>query len=253
MGIGKSLAWQILQAGGNVVVTGRNADRLTQLEQEWSSYAQHLLTVQLDVADEMGQIALMLNIQQRFGRLDVLINNAGLSAFGDLVTTDKQVIHAIIDTNIKGLLFTTQAALPLLAENKGTVLFISSLAGLYGLPGYSLYALSKMALTALRQSLATEMAASGVNVAIAYVGFTANEAEKRTLQPDGQEAIVPSRHPALTFSREATAKQLLHQIASGKKILVQGAFGKLTFVLAKYFPALLRQVLARNYRQNSAR
>lgn len=251
MGIGKSMAWLVLQYGGTVVITARNSARLTSLEEEWKVYADRLSTVVLDVADEAGQIQLMQHIKERFGRLDVLINNAALSAYGKLEATDSRVIHQLIDTNIKGLLFTTQAALPLLRANKGHILFISSLAAFYGLPDYSLYSLSKLALRALRQSLEIELASDQVNVAIAYVGFTENESDKRTLNPLGADEAVPARPARLTFSREQTAQQLLKQLAKGKKVLVQGGFGKFTLVLAHFFPSLMRLLLTRQYRQKA--
>jgi short-subunit dehydrogenase len=251
MGIGKSLAWLVLQNGGKVVVTGRNSQRQAALEQEWATYNDRLSTVTIDVANPDGQLELMRHIQLRFGRLDVLFNNAALSAYGSLETTSTEVIHQLIDTNIKGILFTTRAALPLLQENKGQILFISSLAAFYGLADYSLYSLSKLALRALRQSLETELSSYEVNVAIAYVGFTENESDKRTLSPTGEVEAVPARPSSLTFSREQTALQLLQQLAQRKKVLIQGNFGKITFILANYFPFLLRWLMARQYRKKT--
>lgn len=251
MGIGKSLAWQVLQNGGKVVVTGRNVDRLAALTQEWSIYHDRLLALPLDVADHAGQEALIQQIQQRFGRLDILINNAALSAYGQLETTDPQVMSTLLDTNLKGVLFTTRAALPLLRESKGHILFISSLAAFYGLPDYSLYSLSKLALKALRQSLDLELAAAKVHVAIAYVGFTENESDKRTLNPSGEAEAVPARPAWLTFSREQTAEHLLRQLAKRQKVLIQGNFGKLIYVLAQYFPRLMRFLHLRQYRKKA--
>lgn len=250
MGIGKALAEQILQKGGSVVVTGRNVARLNQLSENWPQYTERLLTVCMDVADEAGQEKMMKAVKEKFGRLDALINNAALSAYGELEKTEASVIHTLIDTNIKGLLFTTKAALPLLRESGGVVLFISSLAGLYGLPGYSLYSLSKMALSALRQSLTPELELAGVLPAIVYVGFTQNESDKRTLNANGEMEAVPARPANLTFSREKTAALLLKQIENRKKVVIQGKIGKLTFILARYFPAVLGVLLHSNYRKS---
>lgn len=252
MGIGKTLAEKILQAGGQVVVTGRNAERLNSLSDSWPQYKNQLLTVCLDVADEAGLEQLIQTIKTRFGGLDVLINNAALSAHGNLESTDARVIHTLVDTNIKGLLFTTKAVLPLLRERQGCVLFISSLAGLYGLPGYSLYSLSKMALRALRQSLTPELLQAGILPAIAYVGFTENESDKRTLNAAGEMEVVPNRPARFTFSREKTATLLLSQIAGRKKVVIQGKLGKLTYFLALYFPFILHFILNRNYRKTDS-
>lgn len=252
-GIGKSLAEQVLQYGGKVVITGRNTARLAALEKHWEKHAAAMLLLAVDVADEAGQQKLIQAIQERFGRLDVLINNAGMSAYGDLAQTDAEVIRTLIDTNIKGVLFTTKAALPLLRESQGRVLFISSLAGLYGLPGYSLYSLTKMALRAVRQSLQAELAKSGVYVGIAYVGFTENETDKRTLNAKGEGEAVPPRSARITFSREQTARLLLNQIAQKKAVQIQGKMGKATYFLAQYFPGILRWMLAKNYQKQATK
>ncbi len=250
MGIGKTLAWLVLKNGGKVVITGRNQERLQALSDEWSAYSSQFLAVAINVTNFEGQAALMQQISKRFGNLDVLINNAALSAYGRLESTDPQVIHSLIDTNIKGLLFTTRAALPLLRESKGHILFISSLAAFYGLPDYSLYSLSKLALRALRQSLDIELAADKVNVAVAYIGFTQNENDKRTLNPNGQEEVVPDRPAWLTFSREQTAYSILQQIAQRKKVLIQGNFGKFLYLLSHFFPGLMRFLHLRKYGKN---
>jgi len=247
MGIGKSLAEQILNQGGSVVITGRNSERLHTLTKNWADLAERFLAVELDVSDETGLQNLIQIIQNRFGRLDVLINNAALSAYGDLENTDAKVIHALIDTNIKGLLLTTKATLPLLRQNRGCVLFISSLAGLYGLPGYSLYSMSKMALSGLRQSLRTELENAGVLPAIAYIGFTQNESDKKTLNALGSLEAVPSRNPRFTFSRVATAQLILNQVARRKKVVIQGKLGKLIYLLSRFCPGLLHFFLRRNY------
>src|SRR5690606_33681175 len=180
-------------------------------------------------------------------RLALLINNAALSAYGDLENNDAKVLPALVDTNIKGLLLTTKAALPLLRQNRGSVLFISSLAGLYGLPGYSLYSMTKMAISALRQSLQTELADAGVLTAIAYLGFTQNESDKKTLNVVGALEAVPKRNPRFTFSREATAHLLLNQIAKRKSVVIQGKLGKFTYLLSRFCPGLLHFILHRNY------
>lgn len=173
MGIGKDLALQVLNYGGKVVITGRNEERLLAFQSELKAHLQNLLIHAGDVANYDLNVHLIEKIILRFGRLDVLINNAGMSNnFAELEIINNKVVDEIIDTNVKGALFLCMAAIPELKKTKGSIIFVSSIAAFRGLPAYSLYSLSKMALTALAQSIRIENKQAGVFVGIAYVGFT---------------------------------------------------------------------------------
>ena len=237
MGIGKDLALQVLQYGGKVTITGRNERRLLAAQDEFQAYSEKLLIHKGDVANYENVVELIEKIILHFGRLDVLINNAGMSTdFGELETITDKVVDEIIDTNVKGALFPTMAAIPKLIETKGSLIFISSAAALQGVPAYSLYSLSKMALTALAQSLSIENKKSGVFVGIAYVGFTENDTGKRTLSYDGKLEKVPVRNKLITRPRSLTAKIILNQIANRRPRAYHSTFGKLIFILSKYTP-----------------
>lgn len=246
MGIGKQLVKQILSFGGKVVITGRNKDRLKAVESEFTEYSTSLLTHAGDITKYSNNVDLITETIQRFGALDILITNAGLSCFGDVGNMSANVAREIIDVNIYGSLYPVMAAIPELKKTEGSVLFISSLAGIHGLPGYSAYSLSKMSLTALSQSLHTEMKPFGVFVGISYVGFTENENEKKTLSPDGKWVNVPKRPQIITQSREQTALALLKQIRDKKNSNVQDLFGKFTYQLNRFFPSLLHAILRWN-------
>lgn len=237
MGIGKDLALQVLQYGGKVTITGRNEQRLMAVKDEFQVYSEQLLIHKGNVANYENVVELIEKIILHFGRLDVLINNAGMSTiFGDLETITDKVVDEIIDTNVKGALFPSMVAIPKLKETKGSIIFISSIAAFQGIPAYSLYSLSKMALTALAQSLRIENKKTGVFVGIAYVGFTENDTGKRTLSPDGKLEKVPVRNKLITRPRLLTAKIILNQIANRRPRAYHSIFGKLIFILSKFTP-----------------
>lgn len=237
MGIGKDLALQVLQFGGKVAITGRNEQRLLAVQDEFKAYSEKLLIHKGNVADYENVLGLIEKIILHFGRLDILINNAGMStSFGELETTTVKVVNELIDTNVKGAIFSSMVAIPELKKTRGSILFISSIAGFQGIPAYSLYSLSKMALTGLAQSLRIENKKDGVFVGIAYVGFTENEAGKRTLSPDGELEKVPVRNKLFTRPRSFTSKKILNQIAKRRPSAYHSIFGKLIFVLSKYTP-----------------
>jgi NAD(P)-dependent dehydrogenase (short-subunit alcohol dehydrogenase family) len=124
--------------------------------------------------------------------------------------TSTEYFQQIIQTNLLGILFPTRFAIPHIKESHGSILFISSLAGLFGLPYISVYSPSKMALTAAAQMLRLEMDPARVHIEIAYVGFLINDPEKKVLGLDGQwlppatgpdNFISPSRRPAPSSSK----------------------------------------------------
>lgn len=237
MGIGKDLALQVLNYGGKVTITGRNEARLLAVQNEFQEHSENLLIHTGNVANYEDVVNLIVKIILRFGRLDVLINNAGMSTdFGELEIINNKVVDEIIDTNVKGALFTSMAAIPEIKKTKGSIIFVSSIAAFRGLPGYSLYSLSKMALTALAQSIRIENKKTGVFVGIAYVGFTENETGKRTLSHEGKLEKVTARNKLVTRPRSLTAKILLNQIANRRPRVIHSIIGKLTFLLCKYCP-----------------
>jgi short-subunit dehydrogenase len=248
MGLGKELALQILQFGGKVTITGRNEARLIAVQEEFDEYSEKLLIHAGDVGNYENVVELIGKITLRFDRLDVLINNAGISTdFGELEIITDKVVHEIIDTNVKGALFPSMAAIPKLKETKGSILFISSIASFRGIPAYSLYSLSKMALTGLVQSLRIENKKAGLFVGIAYVGFTENESGKRALSPDGKLNKIPVRNRFLTRPRSLTAQIILSQISNRRPRIIHSIFGKLIFILGKYAPFIANLINEKIY------
>ena len=250
MGIGKEIALQVLQQGGKVILTGRNFERLEAAKNDFSQWKNNVLCHKGDVSNHANNIGLVERIVETFGRLDVLINNAGLSCFGAVDQMDADVAKQIIDTNIYGSLYPVMAALPELKKSKGTILFISSIAGFHGLPGYSAYSLSKMSLKALAQSLSVELKSCGVSVCISYVGFTENETEKKTLAPNGEWIKVPARNKQLTVSRYSTASKILSQIKNKKHTYTHSMVGSLTNVMSRMFPYITTSLLSMNYKNS---
>jgi short-subunit dehydrogenase len=233
------------------VITGRTEARLQSVLNEFQNHNENMLIHVGDVVNYEGNINLIKKIIKYFGRLDVLINNAGVSTYGELEMLNCKVVDELINTNVKGAIFLYKAAISELKRTKGSVLFISSIAGFRGLPGYSIYSLSKMALTALTQSIRIENKTSGVFIGIAYVSFTENETNKSRLSVDGKLELIPKRNSRFVQSREATGKMLLHQIARKVPESTHSFIGKLSLVLCKYLPSIVNLMLTRNYQKQA--
>lgn len=247
MGIGKELAKQILLMGGKVVITGRNTERLELVKEEFSEFQNSFLLHNGDITDYENNKKLIKDTISHFSRLDVLINNAGLSCFGEIADINPEVAKQIIDTNIYGSLYPSMLALPELQKTKGSVLFISSVAGFHGLPGYSSYSLSKMSLKALAQSMRIELKSKKVFVGISYVGFTENEEDKKTLNGNGVWVDVPKRPKLFTASRQQTAMKILCQIKNKKHSDIHSFIGNFTNILNSFMPSVLGGVFQMNY------
>lgn len=249
-GIGKELAKQILGYKGKVVITARNAEMLALVKNEFAPFENSLLVHAGDVTNYQDNIELLNKTITRFGRLDVLITNAGISAYGEVEFMKPEVAAQVIDTNIYGTLFPIMAAIPELKKSQGSILMVSSVAGFSGIPGNSAYSLSKMSLIALAQSLRIELDRYRIFVGIAFPGFTKNDPNKKTMSPLGNLEKVPERPKNLTISREKMASYLLAQIMNKKHYKVFTSFGNITHFMSKYLPSILHSILKKNHNRS---
>jgi len=246
-GIGKELAKQVLAHQGKVVITARNAEMLALVKKEFAPYENSLMIHAGDVTNYQDNIELVNKIITRFGRLDVLITNAGISAYGEIESMKPEVATQVINTNIYGTLFPIMAAIPELKKSQGSILLVSSVAGFSGIPGNSAYSLSKMSLIALAESLRIELDRYQIFVGIAFPGFTKNDPNKKTMNPMGDLEKVSERPNNLTLSREKMASNFLAQIMNKKYYKVFTIFGWLAHFTSKYFPAIFHYILKKNY------
>ncbi|MES2429037.1 MAG: SDR family NAD(P)-dependent oxidoreductase [Bacteroidota bacterium] len=163
-GFGKLWAEALLQRGDKVVATARDLSTLDDLV---SKYGNNILPLQLDVNDRAADIAAISKAKEHFGSIDVLINNAGYGLFGAIEETTEKEAREQMETNFFGLLWLTQAALPVMREQgHGHIIQISSVLGLVTLPVLGLYNASKFAVEGLSETLATEIKGFGINITL---------------------------------------------------------------------------------------
>jgi NAD(P)-dependent dehydrogenase (short-subunit alcohol dehydrogenase family) len=249
-GLGKELARQLLERGGLVVLNGRKPERERETLAHFAEFAEKVSYAAGDVSEAEHARAIVEHALARFGRLDVLINNAGMSAFGDLEDSTPQVIHEVIASNLIGALHVTHYAIPHIKKTGGNIEFIASLTALHGLGGYSLYSAAKMAFTGAAQALRKELADSRVHVGVLYLGFTQNDEIKRTLSPDGKLEPVPKRDGFKVSTQAESAQLILRQIERKKSFVVHSTLGKVNAFMSRYFPGLLHRILLNAYRKN---
>lgn len=168
-GFGRAFALAALAAGDQVVATGRDA---AQVSAAMGCASPDLLTLTLDVTVESQAQAAAEAALARFGRIDVLINNAGYALLGALEECSMQELEAQFRTNVFGLFAVTQAVLPAMRQQgAGHIINLSSMAGFEGWPGSSAYSASKFAVEGLTESLAVEVAPFGIHVTMLEPGY----------------------------------------------------------------------------------
>lgn len=167
-GFGREWTEAALKRGDLVAATARDPDSLATLVK---TYGDAVLPLQLDVTDRAADFAAIKYAHERFGRLDVVVNNAGYGLFGTVENLSEEQARAQMETNFFGALWVTQAALPYLREQKsGHILQISSIGGIVAFPLLGLYHASKWALEGMSEALAQEVAPLGIYVTLIEPG-----------------------------------------------------------------------------------
>jgi NAD(P)-dependent dehydrogenase (short-subunit alcohol dehydrogenase family) len=163
-GFGREWAIAALERGDKVAATARNTSSLDDLV---AKYGDAVLPLKLDVNDRAADFAAVKEAHDHFGRLDIVVNNAGYGQFGFVEEVSEQDVRDQFETNVFGALWVTQAALPYLREQRsGHIIQVSSIGGIVAFPNVGIYHASKWALEGFSQSLAQEVAPFGVHVTL---------------------------------------------------------------------------------------
>lgn len=242
-GIGKAIAFAFAEQGAAVVLNARTRLYLDQVEQEMEELGYETLVVQGDISQKEVAEKLIHEVVEHFGRIDYLINNAGLSSSGQIGDVEPEVFEKLFRINFLGSALPTQAALPFITESNGSIVFISSLAGLKAVPFNGAYSASKMPLTSFADSLRLEYAEANIHVGIAYVGFVQNDPDKQIIQADGSFQLLGRRKNIQAPPPEQIATKIVEMIAKRKKRMTFTTTGKLLHLLLRFFPNLMDRYL----------
>jgi short-subunit dehydrogenase len=234
-GIGKALVAQFLALGAKVATCGRNENKLSLLVSEFPS--SNLFTAQVDVSKQDQSEAFIKQVVDNWGRIDVLINNAGISMRALVSEVSVQTLQNVMDINFWGTVYCTKAALASIQQNKGVIVGVSSIAGYRGLPGRSGYSASKFALNGWLEALKTELYASGTHVMWVCPGFTTSNIRNAALDKNAKAQGESPMDEGSMMSSEQCATHIIHAIEKRKRSLVLTFTGKRTVFMNKYFPA----------------
>lgn len=242
-GIGKALALECGARGANVVMGARSAQGLEAVETLFRERGWSGITLVADVSNEDDCLRLVEAAVDRFGQLDVLINNAGISMRAIFNGIDLNVLRRLMDVNYWGTVYCTYYALPHLLKSKGSLVGVSSIAGYKGLPGRTGYSSSKFAMHGFLEVVRMENMKHGLHVLLACPGFTASNIRNVALGADGSVQGESPRDEARMMSAEEVAAHIVKAIDKRKRTLTLTANGKLTVFLNKFFPAWMDKVV----------
>ena len=193
-GFGREWAEAALERGDKVAATARNLQDLDALV---NTYGDSILPIKLDVTDRNADFAAVKQAADHFGRLDVVINNAGFGLFGMIEELAENDVRAQIETNLFGALWITQAALPIMrVQHAGHIIQVSSIGGISAFPETGAYHMSKWGLEGFSQSLAQEVAGFGINVTAATrpIGPVPQRSIARKIQLTPMLALSATKH-----------------------------------------------------------
>lgn len=239
MGIGRAIARKLGEEGAQIVLNGRNPESLEKTLALLRSEGIEATAFQGDISKVEDCKELVAHAVKEYGGIDILVNNAGVSAKGYFEEFSPEVFPHLIHTNVLGGIFATRESLPHIRARKGSILFISSLSGLRGIPHHSPYSLTKMAQTALAESLRAELYKDKVHVGIVYVGITENDPDKTLVAVDGGLRALKQGASRMEDSQERVAKAVRKALANKQFKTTVGWKGKAYFLLSRYFPWVL--------------
>ena len=244
-GIGKALALQLAAQGAAISLASRNAERLESLAAECRARGGSALAVPTDVSDEEQCRSLMDETIRQFGRLDMLINNAGISVAARLEQLPSlDLFRRVMDVNFNGLVNCTYYALPHLKVVQGRLVNVSSLAGKLAIPYNAPYVASKFAIAGFSDSLRMELQSAGVSVTVIFPYWVVTEFHERLLDKDGRARGKRGRaiYTEKTMTAEQCAQRILRAALRRRRELVMRP-GPLAAWLKLLAPGLVDRII----------
>lgn len=236
-GIGLATAKLFASLEAKVVMAARSIEKLEQIKAEMPNPA-NVLCVKTDVSVEDDCKNLIEETVKTFGRIDILINNAGISMRAMFLDLDLNVIKRLMDTNFWGTIYCTKYALPYLLESKGSVVGVISTAGYLGLPGRTGYSASKFAIRGFLNTLRVEHRYDGLHVMVFAPGFTASNIRNVALLADGSPQGMTPRNEENMMTAERVARRMAYGLRVRKNEILLTPVGKITkfftFALPKF-------------------
>jgi short-subunit dehydrogenase len=245
-GIGRCLAKQAALEGACVAVAARSGDKLEELARTLAGRGAEVLPVTADITSDADRRRLLDAVLDRFGGLDVLINNAGVAGWGHFATSSEALLRQIMEVNFFAPAELTRLAIPVLARGRQpAVVNVASMCGRRALPAWTEYSASKYALCGLTEALRGEMARFDIDVLLVLPGLTRSDLPRHLLRCEGRMQI--------DFDRgqppEAVAARVLQALRHNRAETVVGRDAVWMLLVNRFLPGLVDRLLARRVRR----
>ena len=238
-GIGEAIAREFAAKGSKVMLAARSSERLSAIVADLKAKSLEASFVKTDVTVEEECRNLVEKTVERYGSLNILVNNAGISMRASFNDVNLKVLHRLMDVNFWGTVYCTKYALPYLVANKGSLVAISSVAGFHGLPGRTGYSASKFAIHGFMETIRIENLKEGLHVMILAPGYTESEIRKHALTGDGSEQGSSPRIEDKLMSPQHVAKWVLKGIRKKKRNKILTWEGRFTALFQRIVPTLI--------------
>ena len=239
-GIGRSLAFEMARRGAYLSLAARSRDKLEELKKEIEAlYTTEVLLVTTDVSIETQCENLVNETLKKYNRIDILINNAGISMRALFIDVKISVLKRLMDVNFWGTVYCTKYALPSIIENKGSIVGVTSIAGFHGLPARAGYSASKFAIHGFLETIRIENLKNGVHVLIAAPGFTSSNVRKAALKADGTPQGISPRNESKMMTSEQVAKKIANGIRYRRRNIILSFKGKISVLFQRVLPITL--------------
>ena len=242
-GIGEALAYEAAAKGYRLCLAARNTGKLEAVRDNCLKWPCEVILVAADVQKQSDCQTIIRETVAAFGGIDILINNAGISMRALFKDCDLEVIQQVMAVNFWGTVYCTKFALPYLLESKGSVVGVSSIAGVKGLPARTGYSASKFAMHGFLESLRIENMKTGLHVLLACPGYTASNIRNAALNEAGKSQSESPLDESKLMSPETVAQYIFEAIAKRKAYLYLTFQGKVTVFLSKFFPKWLDKLV----------
>jgi short-subunit dehydrogenase len=244
-GIGYAAALEFAKRGDNVAATARRADRLQALQQAAQGLPGKILPITADVLSAADMQRAVAETLAAFGRLDVLVANAGLGQRGPLVESPWEDIADVLHTNVEGMLHSVRAGVPAMRQTGGgSIVMISSISGVVITPFATTYAASKAAMNAFGRGLRQELSADHIWVTNMLVGQTETEFSAKRRGKPGKLAA-----PLSSMKVEKVARDVVRAADGRRRAMVLRPLDMLLVFGGMFLPALMDRLAARAYHQ----
>lgn len=242
-GIGESCARIFGRQGAKIAITGRNQSKIDHTLSLLRTEGINCIGVLAEAGSEADNKSMAGQVKAHFGRIDMLINNAGISMRALFEELDLEVFHKVMDTNFWGTVYATKYCLPEILLNQGSIIAVSSVNGFRGTPARTAYTASKYAMNGFFESLRTEVMKKGVHILVACPGFTASNIRKNALLADGSTQSRSPREENKMMTSDDVAAAILKATLKRKRDLVLTREGKLSFFLNKWMPGVMDKIV----------